>query len=75
MSEYEIKNERLYDIVNTVKNTNFRSKAQDITYYFSLTKSRINSEKLKNKIRQLLYFLYRLKKVTKVIDNNLINAI
>ena len=34
-----------------------------------------NSEKLKNKIRQILYFLYRSKKLTKTIDNNLINTI
>ena len=33
-----------------------------------------NSEKLKNEIRQLLYSLYRSKKVTKNIYNNLINA-
>ena len=34
-----------------------------------------NSEKLKNKIRQLLYSLYRSKKLTKTIYNNLINTI
>ena len=34
-----------------------------------------NSEKLKNEIRQLLYSLYRSKKLTKNVDNNLINAI
>ena len=34
-----------------------------------------NSEKFKNKIRQLLYSLYRLKTLTKIIYNNLINAI
>ena len=33
-----------------------------------------NSEKLKNEIRQLWYFLY-LKKLTKNIYNNLINAL
>ena len=33
-----------------------------------------NPEKLKNEIRQLLYSLYRSKKVTKNIYNNLINA-
>ena len=34
-----------------------------------------NSEKLKNKIRQLLYSLYRSEKLTKIICNNLINTI
>ena len=34
-----------------------------------------NSEKFKNEIRQLLYSLYRSKKLTKTIYNHLINAI
>ena len=34
-----------------------------------------NSEKLKNKIRQLLYSLYRSKKLTKNVYNNLTRAI
>ena len=34
-----------------------------------------NSQKLKNEIRQLLYSLYRLEKLTKDIYNHLINAI
>ena len=34
-----------------------------------------NSEKLKNEIRQLLYSLYRSKKLNKIIYNDLINAI
>ena len=34
-----------------------------------------NSEKLKNEIRQLLYSLYRSKKLTKNVYNNLINTI
>ena len=34
-----------------------------------------NSKKLKNEIRQLLYSLYRLKKLTKTIYNHLINII
>ena len=33
-----------------------------------------NSEKLKNEIRQLIYSLYRSKKLTKTIYNNLINT-
>ena len=34
-----------------------------------------NSEKLKNEIRQLLYSLYRSKKLTKTVYNHLINTI
>ena len=34
-----------------------------------------NSQKLINEIRQLLYSLYRSKKLTKTIYNNLINII
>ena len=34
-----------------------------------------NSYKLKNKIRQLLYSLYRSKNMTKQVYNNLINYI
>ena len=34
-----------------------------------------NPQKLKNEIRQLLYSLYRSKKVSKTIYNNFINAI
>ena len=38
-------------------------------------KARNNSQKLKNEIRQLLYFLYRSKQLTKQFYNNLINII
>ena len=38
-------------------------------------KAGINSEKLKNEIRQLLYSLYRSKNMTKQVYNNLINYI
>ena len=34
-----------------------------------------NSEKLKNEIRELFYFLYRSKKLNKTLYNNLINTI
>ena len=34
-----------------------------------------NSQKLVNQIRQLLYSLYRSKKLTKTIDNNLISIL
>ena len=44
---------------------------------FSLTqlKAGNNSKKHKNEISQLLYSLYRSKKLTKTIYNNLINTI
>ena len=38
-------------------------------------KAENNSEKLKSEIRQLLYSLYRSKKLTKTIYNNLISTI
>ena len=34
-----------------------------------------NSEKFKNEIKQLLYSLYRSKKLNKTVYNNLINSI
>ena len=34
-----------------------------------------NSQELKNEIRQLLYLLYRTKKLSKTIYNHLMNAI
>ena len=34
-----------------------------------------NSEELKNEIRQLLYYLYRSKNITKQVYNNLIKPI
>ena len=37
-------------------------------------KTRNNSEKLKSKIRQLLYSLYRSKRLTKNVCKNLINS-
>ena len=43
--------------------------------YLSQLKAGNNSEKLKNDIRQLLYSLYRSKKVSKTIYKNLINTI
>ena len=38
-------------------------------------KAGINSEKLKNEIRQLLYSLYRSKNLSKTIYNSLMNTI
>ena len=38
-------------------------------------KSGNNSEKLKNEMKQLLYYLYHSRKLTKTIYNNLINII
>ena len=37
--------------------------------------ARNNSSKLKNEARQILYFLYRSKVLTKTVYNNLIKAI
>ena len=34
-----------------------------------------NSHKLKNEIKQLLYSLYRLKNISKIIYNSLMNAV
>ena len=46
-----------------------------LTISLAQLKAENNSEKLKNEIRQLLYFLYRSEKLTKEIYNNLINTI
>ena len=43
--------------------------------FLARLKAENNSEKIKNEIRQLLYSLYRLKKLSKTIYNNLINTI
>ena len=42
---------------------------------FANLKAENNSEKLKNEIRQLLYLLYRSKKLTKQLYKSLINVI
>ena len=39
------------------------------------TKAGNNSESLLNEIRQIVYYLYRLKKITKMLYNNIINSI
>ena len=46
-----------------------------LAIYLAQLKAGNNSEKLKNEIRQILYSLYRSKKLTKNVYNNLINAI
>ena len=46
-----------------------------LTVSLAQLKSGNNSERLKNEIRQLLHSLYRPKKLSKTIYNNLINAI
>ena len=46
-----------------------------LTISLAQLKAGNNSEKLKNEIRQLLYSLYRSKKLTKEIYKNLINTI
>ena len=91
MSEDEIKIEKPYEIVNIVeKALEFNRQYQEgqvlkiLTPGQMLSRLRIslaqlkvgnNSENLKNEIRQLLYSLYRSKKITKTIYNNLINTI
>ena len=34
-----------------------------------------NSERLLNEIRQIVYYLYRSKKITKMLYNNIINSV
>ena len=46
-----------------------------LLFYLAQLKAGNNSEKLKNEIRQIFYSLYRSKKLTKNVYNNLINAI
>ena len=46
-----------------------------LSIYLPQLKAGNNSEKLNNEIGQLLYDLYCSKKLTKTIDNNLINTI
>ena len=46
-----------------------------LTITLAELKAGSNSEKRKNEVRQLLYSLYRSKKLTKIIYNNLINTI
>ena len=41
----------------------------------ALIKAQKNSNKLKNKIRQILYLLYQHNKVTKTVYNNLIKSL
>ena len=88
MSENEIKNENLDDIVEIVeKIIEFNEEKQQGKGLKILTPSQMlsrlpislaqlkagnNSEKLKNEIRQILYSLYRSKNMTKQVYNNLI---
>ena len=46
-----------------------------LTIFLAQLKAENNSEKLKNEIRQLLYSLYRSKKLSKTIYKHLMNAI
>ena len=48
---------------------------QMLTNFFSAIKSRNNSQKLKNEIRQLLYSLYRSNKLTKQLYKSLVDII
>ena len=88
MSENEIKNENLDDIVEIVERIiEFNEEKQQgkglkiltpsqmlsrLPISLAQLKARNNSEKLKNEIRQILYSLYRSKNMTKQVYNNLI---
>ena len=90
-SEYEIKIERPYEIADIVEKTlKFNRQNEEAQVLKILTPNQMlsrlpislvqlkeenNSEKLKKEIRQLLYSLYRSKKLTKKIYNSLINTI
>ena len=91
MSKNEIKIEKPHKIVDIVeKILHFNRQNQEgqelkiltpdqmlsrLSITLAHLKAGNNSEKLKNEIRQLLYLLYRSKKLSKTIYNNLINAI
>ena len=91
ISEDEIKNEIPYEIVGIVeKILEFNKQKQQGHGFKILTPNQIlsrlpislaqlkagsNSEKLKNKIRQILYSLYRSEKLTKQIYKSLIDII
>ena len=91
MSEDEIKIEKSDKIVEIVKEIlNFNEQAQKgkglkiltpdqmlsrLPVSLAQLKAGDNCEKLKNKIRQLLYSLYRSKNMTKQVYNNLIEYI
>ena len=91
MSENEIEIEKLDVMVNIVeKILEFNRQNQEGERLKILTPEQMlsrlpvslaqlkagnNSEKLKNEIRQLLYSLYRSKKLNKTVYNNLIGAI
>ena len=91
MSEDEIKIEKPYEIVDLVEEIlEFNDKKQSgqglkirtpnqmfsrLPITLAQLKAGNNSEKLKNEIRQILYSLYRSKKLTKQIYKSLINII
>ena len=91
MPEDEIEIKELYELVYIVeKILEFNTQNQEgqglkiitpnqmlsrLPITLSQLKARNNSEKLKNEIRQILYSLYRSKKLTKQIYKSLINII
>ena len=91
VSEDEIKNEKPYEIVDIVESIlEFNEQIQKgkglknlipnqmlsrLPITLAQLKAGNNSEKLKNEIRQLLYSLYRSKKLTKQIYKSLIDII
>ena len=91
MSKDEIETEKPYEILDTVARIlDLNGQYQQVQGLKILTPEQMlsrlpislaqlragnNSEKLKNEIRQLLHSLYRSKKLSKTIYNNLINGI
>ena len=91
MAEDEIKNEKPYKRVDIVeKILKFNQQNQDgeglkiltpnqmlsrLPINLAQLKVGMNSEKLKNEIRQLLYYLYRSKKFTEQVYKSLIDII
>ena len=80
-------NVKIIDIVEKILELNRQQQGQGLKFLtpnqmasrlpISLAQSKVvnNSEKLKNEIRQILYFLYRLRKLTEQIYESLIDII
>ena len=91
MSEEEKEIEKPHEIVNIVEEIlEFNKQKQEeegltiltpdqmlsrLPFTLAQLKAGNNSEKLKNEIRQILYYLYRSKKLTKKIYNHLTSTI
>ena len=70
-SAEQIKNQKGQELKILTQNQMFGR----LPIFLAQLKAENNSEKLKNETRQLLYLLYRSKKLSKTIYNNLINTI